>query len=71
LREKVNFQGRITKFASDNAFSVYILHPPVVVAIARLLYGVPWHPILKFLTLTGSATLAAFAASASVSRLIR
>jgi hypothetical protein len=38
----------------------------VVVSIARLLYGVPWHPLVKFVTLTGSATAASFALSAVV-----
>ncbi|HEY2401716.1 MAG TPA: hypothetical protein VGI23_15300, partial [Steroidobacteraceae bacterium] len=66
FREKLNLHGRISKFAADNAFSVYVIHAPVVAAIARLLYGVPWHPLVKFVTLTGSATAASFALSAVV-----
>jgi glucan biosynthesis protein C len=71
FREKHNLHGRITKFASDNAFKVYIIHAPVVVAIARLLYGVPWHPLLKFVTLTGSATAASCVLSAMVAQALR
>lgn len=64
FREKLNVHGRVSTFASENAFGVYVIHPPVVVAIARLLHGVSCHPLLKFVILTGSATAVAFLLSA-------
>jgi glucan biosynthesis protein C len=35
FREKFNSQGRLAKFLSDNAFSVYVFHPPIVIFAAR------------------------------------
>jgi glucans biosynthesis protein C len=71
FREKINLHGRISTFASDNAFGVYVIHPPVVIAIARLLYGVPWHPLLKFVILAGSATAVSFVLSAMLAAALR
>ncbi len=68
FREKFNFQGWLARFLSENAFSVYVFHPPVVIMLARMLYGVPWHPIVKFVVLTCASTLVTFALSACVFR---
>jgi len=68
FRDKLNFQRRIGRFAADNAFSVYVFHPPILIGIARLLAGVAWHPLIKFVVLTASATVVAFVASAAVFR---
>jgi glucans biosynthesis protein C len=70
FRDKFNSQGRWSKFFSDNAFSVYVFHPPVVILGARLLHGVQWHPILKFATLTAMGVVVSFALSAAVFRRI-
>ena len=69
-RDKFNSQGPFSKFLSDNAFSVYVFHPPIVILGARLLHGVPWHPILKFAMLTAIAVVVSFALSAAVFRKI-
>jgi hypothetical protein len=42
FRDHFNTQGRVAKFLSDNAFSVYVFHPPLVILGARLLRGVLW-----------------------------
>jgi surface polysaccharide O-acyltransferase-like enzyme len=57
FRERHNNQGRLTKKISDNAFAIYVFHPPIVIAIAVLLadYDVP--NILKFPVLAISAFL--------------
>ena len=70
FREKFSHQGRWAKFLSDNAFAVYVFHPPIVILGARMLHGVPWHPILKFATLTVMAVFVSFALSAAVFRRI-
>jgi hypothetical protein len=70
FREKFNVQGRVGKFLSDNAFSVYVFHPPIVIAGARLLHSVAWHPLLKFGTLTAFGLIVSFALSAAVFRRI-
>lgn len=69
-REKCNFQGRVASFVSENAFSVYVFHPPVVIFFARILYGVSWYPLVKFVILTCTSTAATFALSAWVFRRI-
>ena len=35
FREKFNWQRRLAKFLSDNAFTVYVFHPPIVILAAR------------------------------------
>lgn len=70
FREKLNSQGRVAKFLSENAFSVYVFHPPIVVIGARLLARAPWLPLIKFAALTGVSAVASFALSAMVFRRI-
>ncbi len=70
FREKFNAQGRLAKFLSDNAFSVYVFHPPIVIIGARLLHSTVWHPVLKFAMLTCFGLIASFALSAVVFRRI-
>ncbi len=68
FRHKYNRQGRISRFLSDNAFSVYVFHPPILILAARMLHGVPLHPILKFFLLTLLAAIASFTLSAAIFR---
>ena len=63
-------QGPLAKFLSDNAFSVYVFHPPIVIMSARLLHTCAWPPVLKFIVLTCMAVAASFALSATVFRRI-
>ncbi|MEO7207343.1 MAG: acyltransferase family protein [Steroidobacteraceae bacterium] len=70
FREYFNTQGRIAKCLSDNAFSVYVFHPPLLIVGARLLHGVLWQPILKFLLLTTIGVVLSFSLSALVFRRI-
>lgn len=68
FREKCNKQGPRARFLSENAFSVYVFHPPILIAAALLLHGLTWHPILKFVVLTSIAAGASFVLSAAVFR---
>ncbi len=70
FRERFNAQGRLARFLSDNAFSVYVFHPPIVIIGARLLHGLSWAPLGKFAILTGLAAAMTFALSALVFRRI-
>jgi len=70
FREVFNRPGRWSKFMSDNAFSVYVFHPPIVVLAARMQYSLRWPPIVKFLTLTCVGVVMSFALSAFVFRRI-
>ena len=70
FREKFPNQGRLPKFLSDNAFSVYVFHPPIVIAAARLMHGLTWHPLAKFALLTSIGVVASYALSALAFRRI-
>jgi fucose 4-O-acetylase-like acetyltransferase len=69
-REYFNAQARWSRFLSANAFAVYVFHPPIVIAGARLLHGLVWHPMAKFGVLTAFAAVVSFALSAAVFRRI-
>jgi hypothetical protein len=51
FRERFYVQGRVAKFLSENAFCVYVFHPPILIALSLLLRPVPFHPLVKFLLL--------------------
>jgi hypothetical protein len=70
FRERFNAQGPLARFLSTNAFSVFVFHPPVLIAAARLLTIAHWHPLVKTLLLTISAAVASFVLSATVLRRI-
>jgi glucan biosynthesis protein C len=70
FRDFFNRQGRLAKFMSDNAFSVYVFHPPVVILAARLQHSLMLPPIVKFLTLTCMGVVMSFALSAVALRRI-
>jgi len=63
-------QGPLGRFLSENAFAVYVFHPPLIIACAILLHPVtlpgPWKAAL----LTVLAAIASFSASALVFRRI-
>ena len=48
FRKKVDGQGRFGKLLSRNAYSVYIIHPLVIIPLAYMLRGVSIDPLLKF-----------------------
>lgn len=66
FRDRLNTQGPLARFLSDNAFGVYVLHPPVVIGAALLLRG--WHapPIAKFAAVSAIATALSFGVAAAV-----
>ena len=50
FRQYFNAQGRFAKFMSDNYFSVYVFHPPILILVTLALRGLAWHPLIKFAT---------------------
>ena len=58
----------MAKWLSDNAFGVYLIHPPILIASAIALHAVAWPAIPKAALLTAVAALGSFAASAFVLR---
>ncbi|KRR19492.1 hypothetical protein CQ14_16845 [Bradyrhizobium lablabi] len=67
-RHHFDWQGPVSKWLSDNAFGVYLIHPPVLIAAAILLHTLAWNAIAKALLLTVVAAIGSFAASAFVLR---
>jgi glucan biosynthesis protein C len=53
---------------SDNAFGVYLIHPPILIVFAVVLHGLALHPVAKAAILTVLAAIGSFAASAFVLR---
>ena len=52
FREKFNYQGPVARWLSDNSFSVYMFHPPVLIAITLVLRGLDAPKPVKFLCAT-------------------
>jgi glucan biosynthesis protein C len=48
FRQRLDHQGGFGKFQSSNAYSVYIIHPIVIVPLAWLLGGISMDPLMKF-----------------------
>lgn len=63
-RDRFNFQSSIARFLSNNAFSVYVFHPPIVILLARAMHTLTWPPLVMFLSLTVCASLLSFVLSA-------
>ncbi len=49
FREKLNSQGRWSKFLSANAFGVYVFHTPILVFISMLFKDISMYPFCKYL----------------------
>lgn len=69
-RKHFNGHGRAARFLSDNAFAVYLFHPPILVFCAILIHDADMPGPAKAVLLTAIAALAAFAASAVIFRRI-
>lgn len=70
FRDHYNHQGALEQFLSENAFCVYVFHPPVLIAITRLLHLYQANPLLKFALATVLAVSATYALSATLLRRI-
>ncbi|MEO8882821.1 MAG: acyltransferase family protein [Devosia sp.] len=70
FRARLSRQGRFSRYMSDNAFAVYVIHPPILIGIAILLAGVPLPPVTKFAALWVLSALACFGCAAPLARRI-
>lgn len=52
FRERVNTQGKLGKLLSENAYTVYLIHILIVIAIQFLVAPVAIAPLLKFFLVT-------------------
>ena len=69
FHRRCNFTGRVATWLSDRAFAVYLLHPPVLVALTPLLRPMAIHPFLGALLLTLTGLAVSFAAADLARRL--
>ena len=59
-RDRFDGQGPVARFLTRNAFGVYVLHAPILVAITRLLHFLPASIGLKFALASLGGILASF-----------
>jgi glucan biosynthesis protein C len=67
-RRYFDAQGPVARWLSDNAFGVYLIHPPILIGSAILLHALPLNAIAKVLLLTAIAAIGSFMASALILR---
>lgn len=67
-RRYFDAQGPVARWLSDNAFGVYLIHPPILVGFALLLHALPLFALTKALLLTMLAAIGSLAVSALILR---
>ncbi|MBR1089399.1 acyltransferase family protein [Bradyrhizobium manausense] len=67
-RRHCDTQGPVAKWLSDNAFGVYLIHPPILIGFALLLHTLPLFALTKALLLTLLAAIGSLAVSALILR---
>jgi glucans biosynthesis protein C len=60
FRDFFDWQGPVTSFLSRSAFGVYVLHPPILVAITRAMQGISLTAGSKFLMASAIGVVASF-----------
>jgi glucan biosynthesis protein C len=48
FQQHFNRQGKFAKFMSDNYFSVYVFHPPILILVTLAMRDFAWPPLIKF-----------------------
>ena len=66
FRQRFSRQGSLGRFLSANAYTVYIIHPLVIVALAYSLHAITLFPLLKYAIAVVIAVPCCFALSALV-----
>jgi len=66
FRERFNRANRLFERLSENAFTVYIIHPPIVVGASLLISELAWPPLIKFVLAALVATVCCYIAAALV-----
>jgi membrane-bound acyltransferase YfiQ involved in biofilm formation len=69
FRRRFDFQGSLARFLSKNAYSVYIIHPLVIIPLAYVFRGVSLDPLLKFALISPVAVALCFLVSALIRRI--
>lgn len=69
FRKRIDVQGRLGKLLSQNAYTVYIIHAPVIVYLAYLARGILIDPFIKFFVMAVPAVILCFAISHLIRRI--
>jgi hypothetical protein len=69
-RRRLGGQGRFARHMSDNAFAVYVIHPPILIAIALAMSALAAPALPKFLLLWAASFVACFGVAAPLARRI-
>jgi glucans biosynthesis protein C len=70
FREKCNAQGSWARWVSGNAFSIYVFHTPVLIAVTMAMHPYPAPPVVRFLVASVLAFTFTLLASSLVFRRI-
>jgi glucan biosynthesis protein C len=70
FREKFDRQGRVARWLSDNCFSVYVFHAPVLIGVTLMMRGYLAPKPLKFLLASAIASVVAWVGSSVLFRRI-
>ena len=68
FRHRFNSQSPVAKALADNAFTVYLIHIPIVVFLQYTLIGAAIDPLIKFVIVGTTGVILAFATSHYVIR---
>lgn len=69
FRDRFDFRNRAIAFLSNNSFAVYVIHPPVLVAITLGMRQLPWPPLQMFAVAWVAALAGSFATGAVLRRI--
>ena len=69
FKEKINTQFKLVKIMSDNAFSVYVCHTPIIIGITLLFADVSLPPVVKFVMLVPVGIVVCFVLTGLLSSL--
>lgn len=70
FRDHFSETGKLSRFLSDNSFSVYLFHPPILILVTLALKDMAWHPMMKFAVSSALAVPICFLASHFIFRRI-
>ena len=68
FRDEFNRQGKIARWLSDNAFSVYVFHPPLLIPVTLALRSFDAPKLMKFVCATVLGVAVTYLASSLVLR---
>jgi Predicted acyltransferases len=61
FRQKLNFTNNLLKSAAKSSFTVYLIHPFIVMPLQMLLINIPIHPFLEFIIVSIAGIILCYA----------